>query len=383
MLVLLVRTRAPCATHKNRLTHHTGTRPVPNELKAREPWDPALQPHPKSTRLARFRPEVTTSYTAATPLAQTIYEARCEITDTSITSPSRMLISPGQGCLAILGAGGWKNRDPTLHCFLLDDADHMQKDKCFSPGLAQLAYTMALDDERKLIFVADADRVKSYSWDVDPDVRASSFRRADLPPVHTLDSDECDGWLALLPNGRIVRAGLGKAFVWNIDNLEQHGPENKRIGEGRYDTEDSWRDNDDGTSIEDSVGSAHHATVAFADPTFHPAVWHRHAPTGNMLCGTSGQKDGRYACASLDLEHGGQIVSRYLGHGGDVEDISTSEGDAHTFATAGADGYARLYDVRQPLPVLTFDHGYQMEYCSAVVLVHPDGIPSASEPLVC
>ena len=356
---------------------------MPNALKARDPWNPALQPHPKSTRLARFRQDVITSYTAATPLAQTVYQARCEITDTSISSPSRMLISPGQGCLAIIGAGGWKNRDPTLHCFLLDDADHLEKDKCFSPGLAQLMYTMVLDDERKLIFVGDADRVKSYSWEVDPDMRANIFSRAGLSPVHTLDSDECDGWLTLLPNGRVVRAGLGKAFVWNIDDLEQHGPENKRIGEERYNTEDSWRDNDDGTSIEDSLGSAHHATITFADPTFHPAVWHRHTPTGNMLCGTSGQKDGKYTCASLDLEHGGKIVSRYLGHGGDVEDISTSEGDAHTFATAGADGYARLYDVRQPLPVLTFDHGYQMEYCPAVVLVHPDGIPSTSEPLVC
>lgn len=383
-LIPLVRSCVSCIPLAKRdCTYYSGIRPVPNALKAIEPWDPVLQPHTKSTRLARFRPGVITSYAAPAPLAQVVYQARCEVTDTSIVSPSRMLISPDQSCLAILGAGGWKNRDPYLHCILLNDADHMKKAKCFPPKLAELAYTMVLDDERKLIFVADADRVKSYFWGADPDPQAERFPRDDLPPVHTLDSDECDGWITLLPNGRIVRAGSGKAFVWTIDDLEQHGPETRRIGEGQYNVEDSSRDNYDGTLIETSMGSPHHAIITFADPTFHPAVWYRHAPTGNMLCGTNGQKDGRYACVALDLEHGGKIVSRYLGHGGDVEDISTSEGDAHIFATAGADGYARLYDVRQPLPVLTFAHGHQMEYCPAVVLVHPDGVPSMSAPPLC
>ncbi|KZT73090.1 hypothetical protein DAEQUDRAFT_762447 [Daedalea quercina L-15889] len=355
----------------------SGSRPtVPAALRGTGPWSPDLQAHAKSTRLARFRPDVRTSVTDTTPLAQVIYQARCEIADDRISVPSRALISPGQSCLAIIGAGGWKNRDPMLHCYLLDDPEHIQKDKCFSPGFAELAYTMAMDEDRKLVFIADTDRVKSYSWDVDPDLRFG-IRGGQLPPVHTLDSDTCSGWISVLPNGRIVRAGCGEAFVWNIDALEQHGPDKKLIGAGEYDAEDSWRENEDGTMVEYSTGSTHHAAVAFADPTFHPAVWHRHAPTGNMLCGTSGRRDENYACASIDLEHGGQIVARYLGHGGDVEDISTSEGDANAFATAGSDGYARLFDVRQPLPVMTFDHGCLSEYCSSVVLAHPDALFSA------
>ena len=48
------------------------------------------------------------------------------------------------------------------------------------------------------------------------------------------------------------------------------------------------------------------------------------------------------------------------------------------FVTACSDGYARLFDVRRPLPVLTFDTGMQREACADVVLVHPDGIPSES-----
>jgi hypothetical protein len=49
----------------------------------------------------------------------------------------------------------------------------------------------------------------------------------------------------------------------------------------------------------------------------------------------------------------------------------------NVFITACDDGYARLYDVRHPLPVLTLDSGGENEGCSGVVLVHPDGIPTA------
>ncbi|KAH9928697.1 uncharacterized protein B0H18DRAFT_1000217 [Fomitopsis serialis] len=324
---------------------------IPAELLGPAPWRPDMQPHIKSTRLSRFRPDVSTSVTDATPLAQAIHQARCEITDDDITVPSKMLISPGQTCLAIIGAGGWKNRNPTLACYFLDKDDHMQKGRSITPGLSDLASTMAMDEERKLVFIADSHRVKSYSWVANP----NASRHNKLPAVHTLDSDECSGCLA------------GKALVWNIDALQQHGPEHRRIGRGRFDVEDSWRFD----------GSIPHASIAFADPTFYPAVWHRHAPSGNMICGTNGRRDSNeYLCASIDLEHGGQTVARYLGHGGDVEVISTSEGDPNVFATAGSDGYARLFDVRQPLPVMTFNHGIDLEYCSSVVLVHPDGVPT-------
>lgn len=68
---------------------------------------------------------------------------------------------------------------------------------CFSPGLIHIAYTITLNEDRKLIFVGDSDRVKSYSWDVE-----FGRYRTSLPAVHTLNTCEAPGPLEILPNGR-------------------------------------------------------------------------------------------------------------------------------------------------------------------------------------
>ena len=98
-----------------------------------------------------------------------------------------------------------------------------------------------------------------------------------------------------------------------------------------------------------------------------------------MLTGENAQRDkGHYGFYALDLDNGGRKAKRFLGHGGMVDAISVSDGDANIFATGCSDGYARLYDVRHPLPVVTYNQGKQSEMCDAVELVHPDGIPSTS-----
>ena len=228
-----------------------------------------------------------------------------------------------------------------------------------------------MNEDRKLIFVGDSDRVKSYSWDVE-----FGRYRTSLPGVHTLNTREAPGPLEILPNGRAVRAGEGKAFVWTIDDLPQHGPRGRRIGRGSYSTAESMREDDIGDAIEMSAGTGPSNTVAFADKKCSPSVWKLHAPTATLITGTDGRRCGVYECTAIDLEHGGKYAQRYLGHGGDIEDISMSEGDVNTFVTAANDGLARLYDVRQPLPVLSFENGTHTERCPAAVFLHPDGVPS-------
>ncbi|KAI0925864.1 hypothetical protein AcW1_008183 [Taiwanofungus camphoratus] len=336
------------------------------------PWNKFSQPHANTTRLARFRPGVGMSATDATPSANVIYHARCEITNDRIFSPSAIAMSSGGSCLAVAAAGGWKNRDPVIHVYPVDDGadgDFLSEGLSIDPGLSEVAHQLTLDEERKLIFVSDSYRIKSFSWSL------PSGRRKSANAVHTLRCDKYNGGIAILPNGRIVRAGHGEAVVWNIDDLETHGPGKKHIGSDKFNTEDSWRDNDGG-DIELSTGSNPHTTIKLADSEFSPQVWHLHKPTGHMLSGESGRRSRSYACVSLDLEHGGQTIARYLGHGGDVESFSTSEGDPNVFATAGSDGFVRLFDVRHPLPTITFDHGKRQESCPDVVLVHPDGIPT-------
>lgn len=94
-----------------------------------------------------------------------------------------------------------------------------------------------------------------------------------------------------------------------------------------------------------------------------------------MLCGADAQKN-QYYCHAFDLEHGGRTQARNLGHGGTIESFSTSAADPSLFVTGCSDGIARFYDVRHPLPVMTFDNGGgQQNHCPSAVVAHPNGIP--------
>ncbi|KAI0351720.1 hypothetical protein OH77DRAFT_1429291 [Trametes cingulata] len=350
-------------------------------------WTDTPHPHPKTTRLSRFRAGITTSATDATPTAQMIYQARCEVAADTTPCPVDAAIAADGSALAIIQQGGWKHREPILTIYLLADqqnAPSADRDAAeihsyggfhsmvLEPGLSQVATEVAMDTPRRLALVADSHRVKTFSWG-DGDVAFNGWTPARGKNVHTVKSAGYDGPLAALPGGRVARAGKGGAALWNLDELETHKG-GKRVGRGKFDAEHTWRENDG--DIELSTGSAPSSTVAFAQTTLVPAAWHFHEPTGHMLCGESGHKSKKYGCYAVDLEHGGKTAARYVGHGGNVIAFSSSAGDPHVFATACGDGYARLFDVRHPLPVMTLDSGKSSEFCLTVQLIHPDGIPT-------
>ncbi|KAG9082198.1 hypothetical protein FRC06_005172 [Ceratobasidium sp. 370] len=219
-----------------------------------DPWKNTVKRHPKSSPLARFRPKVPAlTPTAANLLAMSVYDARCEVQSTRISSPIDLHLSQGNACLAL----------------------------------------------------------------------------------NAMDGEEV-------------------------------------IGEDDDDMlENTWRD--DPEEIETSSGSPATTRVKFADqPDLSLTRWRPlvHAPS-TMLCHSD-----PYDCFTIDLEHEGRVTSRYLGHGGKIADLSVSGGDPQVFLTACSDGYARLFDLRTPLPVLTLDACQQSEYCDAAVLAHPDGIPT-------
>ena len=291
--------------------------------------------------------------------------------------PFDMALSSSGSILASTGGGGWKGRDPFLHYYNLGDqsSDYMEG-VTMDPGLSNVARYITTDDSHKLIFLADDDRIKSFSFAHSPSGKLPKR----LPNIHTMNSQRTfNGPMISLPNGRIARTGKGKVAVWNLSDLETHqGSPGKLIGGGKLSLDNSARP-EGCEDIEMSSGSSPHATVTFADnPSCTPAALHFHQPTGYVLY--AGRAGGSYTCSAVDLEHGGKRVTQFLGHGGAVERIASSAGDPRVFVTAGADGYARLYDVRRPLPVLTFNTGMQREACADVVLVHPDGIPSKSRP---
>jgi hypothetical protein len=311
------------------------------------------------------------SATSSSLSANILYQARCEVRSRSIRMPIQFTFSSGGSCLAMPTMGGYKNRVPILTYMLMRDDTNDLPDTCsVRVGLSDVAYDSAADEERKLIFVADHSRIKSYAWG------SPSENYAKPVAMHTLSSEgsSSKGPLAVV-NGRLLRSSKGSLSVWNLDALETHVANKKAPIGGEFDASNSWRD--DPEAIELSAGSAPDNRITFQDSALSPARWHSHpSSAGVMLCASEPRDPPpAYYCVTLDIETG-KTIGRYLGHGGTIESFSTSAGDPNVFVTGALDGYARLYDIRHPLPVLTLDVGYGSESCSSALIIHPDGIPS-------
>ncbi|KAI0784256.1 hypothetical protein C8Q75DRAFT_810319 [Abortiporus biennis] len=349
-------------------------------------WPTSKPLHPKSTPLSRFRdiPPSGLSVSSSTPTAQIFYQARCEIKDESICKPIRMSISSDNSCLAYVGCGGYRNLDPKLELLILDGSGG---DECHfvESGLSAVAPHLTMEAERKLVFVADRYRIKSFTWEKNLEVKGDEDPYGS--PVHTLNSKDFNGPLEVLPNGRVIRSGTGQAGVWNIDQLDTHGlgPKKKRIGPGKFSSQNVYRDLGSDDDMEWSTGNPAHSTLSFSElgEDIRIGTWKFHSSTGHMLCTEStvpASKDSsmnKYSCVSMDIEHGAKMVTRYLGHGGGVYEFSTDEaGDPKTFITACSDGYVRMFDIRRPCPVLTFDSEKNSAFCYSALYMHPDGIPT-------
>jgi hypothetical protein len=341
-----------------------------------KPWSKTRKPHPKTTPLARFWNVVSpTSALVSKPVANMIYQARCEISSHLTGMPVRLAISSSAECLVLSSAGNWKNRSPEL-TYWLPDGDNADLNDSHSAviGLMDIAYQAVVDEQKKLIFVADESRIKSFSW-ASPSVDGHTWHnlRSALP-VHTLHSGSFDGPLHVIGD-HIFSAGKGSAAMWQINLLQTHGQDGTaRIGK-KIKVGDTWRDDEE--NIEPSYGSPPSQKIAFKDKFLKPTCWHPHPSIpGSMLCSSDGRSADQYSCIVLELESG-KTIGRFLGHGADVSGYSTSESDPNVFLTACNDGYARLYDVRHPLPALTLNAGKLGEFCTGALLCHPDGIPSA------
>ncbi|CUA78533.1 hypothetical protein RSOLAG22IIIB_13211 [Rhizoctonia solani] len=268
---------------------------------------------------------------------------------------------------------GYKNRSPYLQYIVLtkplEPTVDFPDEYSIEPGLAGVAYHAAIDDSRRLIFVGDNDRVKSYEWGNTENIHEDPF------PVHTLDSGGAKGPMIMLPNGSLARAGKGGASVFDIQMLPTHGPDGDAIIGNTIQNFDTWRDEDD--EIERSSGSLPSSHIKFFDqPNFEPHLWQPLVSTpSTVLCAEKARKTGVFDCIGIDLETG-KTISHYLGHGDEISAFSVSPSDPQLFLTACGDGFVRLFDLRRPLPAVTLDACGLKEGCEAAALVMPDGIPT-------
>ncbi|KAJ7697798.1 hypothetical protein B0H17DRAFT_1177518 [Mycena rosella] len=336
---------------------------APNESTVPDPWFTTPRPHNLSSLLSRFGwdlPEPSHS----SPLVNAIMQARCEISSDPSWLPTGISISAS--CLLVACKGGWRNDTSSLAYYHdLDERSAVclfplnKRTADYGPGSDRYDpfWTAAIDEVNKLMFVAENARARSFAW-ASP---TGEKYEAGLPR-HTLNTSDHRGPLSVFAPGRVLRAGRGSIAFWNLDDLETHGPDGKRVvGETDAYYGEKWSSGSDPTSV-----------IHLADPAFAPLAWctHPNLP-GNMLCAPGLEAPPRdYACVSVDLDLA-KLAARYLGHGAAIRVLSTSEPEPQAFLTAADDGYVRLYDTRRLLPALTL----RAEGCRAAVLVQPDGIP--------
>ncbi|TCD63391.1 hypothetical protein EIP91_005599 [Steccherinum ochraceum] len=258
--------------------------------------------------------------------------------------------------LGVAGVGDAEIND------LIDKTDGFCRVTGISPGLAGIATRLVVDSERKLVYVADDDRVKSYKYDLEVNFD-------EVLPRHTLASRN-DGPLLLVEDGKkILRGGKRGIEMWKVDTLPDHGPDGrKKIGKGKINIENSWRDESD--DIERSRGTNAHSTTPLHHDAFQPSFWGQ--LSGGQL--VMAPKD-RHSCWIADLESGLKPTTRFLGHGAYVTQFSSSSEDQNHFLTACNDGVARLFDIRQPLPQISFDCGSSDESLQTALYIHVDGLP--------
>ncbi|RXW20378.1 hypothetical protein EST38_g5480 [Candolleomyces aberdarensis] len=161
--------------------------------------------------------------------------------------------------------------------------------------------------------------------------------------------------------------------------MDDSGTSDGRFIGGRMDGEigNCWLYSPD--TVELSVGTLPHFVINISESSdatkegcdialWHPAP-HPTFSSGSMLVSKDPlwlyHYESYHYCKLLDIEHNAKGVTR---------GIQISLRPLAVMDMPG-DGYARLYDVRQPLSGLTFAAGDNADNCSAVVLCHPDGIP--------
>ncbi|KAI0749763.1 hypothetical protein C8Q80DRAFT_1353188 [Daedaleopsis nitida] len=295
-----------------------------------------MPPHSRSSRLSRFGSVHATSASDNPPTAQMIHQARCKITEKKISSPVAAQVSSDSSCLAVLVMVRRQElKYPVLHYYRHEE----DTNPVYAAGvtifteLSDIAYHMTTDEERKLLFVSDGTRVKSFRWDTD--ITISRHEESTGAAVHTMRCDRYEGAIEMLPNGYLVRAGRGEAAIWDLDTLKTHEG-GRRIGTGRF-VEYGPFDEERTGPWGKSTGSHPTSTVNFEEKTLYPWVFHYHRPAAKLLAAETQNGSGRHGYVSLDLEHGGRAAVQYTGHAGDVHAISSSAGDPNTFATACAD----------------------------------------------
>lgn len=331
------------------------------------------RPSANTTPLVRFQNNRPPIAAKAPALLRSVAEARCEITSESTVFPTSLVAS--KSVLASLGCIGWKNSDAYLNVYKLGDTvdgSWLRNLGYAIPGLTSVASSVVVDDSRKLVYVTDGSRIKSYRWD-DSESEDSGEDR-ELKAVHTMNCQTGNSPIGLLDRGaKLLRVGRKGLEVWDVDSQPTHGEDGANIIGDEMDADDLDTCREDPEVIELSSGSRPTQTISLSDDfkgedvdvsAWAPHPWH----SSSMICGL----DNQYRCMQLDANTG-QVSAYWLGHGASITSIATTPEDPSMFLTAAEDGVTRLYDLRQPCPVLALFS--TAELVNSSLIAHAGGYP--------
>lgn len=271
--------------------------------------------------------------------------------------------------VARLTSGGYKSRDPLMT--LVPRGEHgldFASSKVHALKFARTAHQILYESKRQPLFVGDGDRIKSYRLGADGSVL----------PVHTFGAVGRDPALALSEDGSIlfefVCRNKRTARAWRLDDQPTHGEDGKQIvgrriedhrmcsaSSNALDRADALADRDvhSDSQIERSQGSPHDFVVKV-----------RECGSISMCSGVVRSNQivaaSRLAVFSADLRRQ-TVVTRFLGHGADLNAVDPVGSRPDAFMTSCEDGTVRLYDARSPLPTISLA-GYR----ESVVGCHVD-----------
>lgn len=366
----------------------------------RTPYDPSTKPHDLTTPLARARKPTTispslSSIPSTSALALSVYQARCSITARRIYRPlpsETLHLGNGSPLLLYTAAGGSAGLNPDVTFWKLADAksDVFEQGKRIKTELWGPATHLAVDPIRELVYAADKRNIESFKYSTSPsdlfggdDSDVDEISSDNMAPVHTLDSRPLKGPLALLERGsKLLRAGEGELYTWDVDGLFRQNSDSDSDGDdrvwqrsrrGRKGTPDPFEEPEP-EDEEDWQGTPATNVFRFEEPSassMNIAYWSA-SPNNSKIMLTT-MKDS-FSCLGLDIQAGGKVTTRFIGHGGQPTGFSTSAvAEPTMFLTSAMDGVARLYDVRQPLPGLSIK-----DEIRAALFVHIQGVPGTS-----
>ncbi|KAF7318355.1 WD40 repeat-containing protein [Mycena chlorophos] len=313
------------------------------------------RPSPHTSPLAKFNHTRPVLPADASPELTAFAEGRCEIVSDDIPPAIAIFVTKtNPSVVAVIGRGGARDCDPNLCIQRVAPFPNAKPGWSFGTdwprvGLANVATELCVDDhesERRLVWVADDRRAKSYRWSISDKGDVQSH------PVHTLRTKGFDNALFLSHDGsRIMRSGRSGMAVWDVDALKTHGQGGyeivgkERLAEAHHTSRDVYE------NVELSGGAMPSRLVeheSFAKITVAKA----HPAGGSQIL--AGYATG--GVAGLDLQTQ-QVGTTFHQRGQKINTIATSASDPNAFVTASGDGVVRLYDARESTPKAIIKEG--------------------------